>query len=261
MDIVNVRPHVVQQAVVLLHFDERFAATIASSTQPSWLTAEEIALLRRTDPRAFRTDPERPLRLLAVLLEEFPVSCAIVGRDRLREFISSELFHGAIRKGRLVVDAFGDWLFPRAGGIAQLEQAVALARRRRPRRGQGFARAPGVELARVPAGTLIFYVDARKTLGATPHEAVAQGRTLAPPADGPGLESLLVEAEREEAGQQGPSVAPCADELSALLSFARDGRSQAELIDEALHLGAGEDAAEVVDGLITDGLLAAVEDR
>lgn len=252
------RPEVVQHACVLLHFDERFAAGLfdVSRPPPSWLHDDEVALLRRVDPRAFRTDPERPLRLLAALLEEYPVSCALVGRARLPEFFSSTLFHAAVTRGRLVVDAFGDWLLPRAHGAAQLELAIALSRRRRRRRGLGLARAPGVELARVPAGTLAFYVEARDRLGPLPHEAVARGASLVEPPPRPGLEELLVELSPGPGEEgRGPAVAPCAAALFSLLAYAREGRARDDLIEEARRLGAGDDATDVVDGLVDDGLL------
>lgn len=249
------RPEAVQHACVLLHFDEHFAAALfdVGRPPPPWLHDDELALLRRADPRAFRTDPERPLRLLAALLEELPVSCAVAGRACLPQFFSSALFHGAVIRGRLVVDAFGDWLLPRAHGVAQLELAIALSRRRRRRRGEGLARAPGVELARVPEGTLTFYASARARLGEQPHEAVAHGATLEPPPDAARLEDLLVEL---SPGAAGPAVSTCAEALFSLLAFAREGRARDALVDEAYRLGAGDDAAEVVDGLLADGLLA-----
>lgn len=265
------RPEIVQRAAVLLHFDPGFAEALHDRERPlpGWLAPDEAALLRRADPRAFRTDPERALRLLAALLEEYPVSCALLGREALPAFISSSLFHNAVVRGRLVVDAFGDWLLPRAGGAAQLEHAIALARRRRRRRGAGIARAPGVELVRVPAGTLRFYAEARRQLGPSPRDAVAHGARLESAPDMEGLEELLVEQgpvrgpalaeerlEALEALEAGPSVAPCAAALFSLLSFAREGRPRDLLVDEARRLGADDEAHEVVTELIDAGLLA-----
>jgi hypothetical protein len=254
------RPHVVQSAALLCHFDESFAKDLYAGLTPTWMTHDEAALVKRTDPRAFRTDPERPLRLLAALLEEFPVSCAIVGRKALPAFVSSALFRGGVVKGRLVVDAFGDWLLPRAGATALLELAIALSRRRRPRRSRvdgGLARAPGVELARVPEGTLAHYAQARARLGDKPHEAVAHGRRVdaGPAAEptAPAMEELLVED-----GPEGPGVSTCAAALYSLLAYAREGRARDDLVEEARRLGADDEAAEVVDGLVADGLLAPV---
>jgi hypothetical protein len=249
------RPHVVQAACVLLHVDERFATSLFARDPKAphpWLLPDELALLLRMDPRAFRTDPERPLRLLAALLEEFPVSCALAGPERWQAFTSSSLFHNAVVRGRLVVDAFGDWLYPCALGAAQLELAIALARRRRPRRGTELARAPGVEVARVPAGALALLQAGRASLGPVPHEAVARGARLQAPAHLPDvLECLLVVD-----GADGPQISPCSDELFSLLSFAREGRTRAALVDEAARLGAGAEADAVVDDLIRDALLA-----
>lgn len=257
------RVHVLQRAAVLMHFDPRFVEALHDDARPrpSFLTPEESALLRRTDPRAFRTDPERPLRLISTLLEEYPVSCAIAGRDALLTFPSSSIFHGAIMRGRLVVDAFGDWLLPRAGAVSQIELAIALARRRRTRRGAGLARAPGVELARVPVGTLRFFTESRTSLGPLPHEAVARGERLVMPAESDALEDLVIEHSRSDvqqpgAASAGPTVAPCASALFSLLSFAREGRSRALLVEEARRLGADDDAEDVITGLLDEGLLA-----
>jgi hypothetical protein len=260
---------VVQRTIVLLTFDPRVVAALHAHRGLPWLRDDEAALLLRVDARAFRTDPLREARLFAALLEELPVSCAIAGVDVARGFFRSQPFQHAILTDRLVVDAFGDWLLPRAGGTAQLEQAIALARRRRPRRWHGgpdeWARAPGVELARVPAGTLASFASARASLTAqagvhgTVHELVAGGVRVATPDDGPGLEHVLVvdvAGSTHQDGGAGPSCATCADALFALLSFARDGRSRAALEDEARRLGADDEAAALIDDLAGEGLLA-----
>ncbi len=252
------RPSVVQRAAVLMHFDASFADDVRAG-RARGLDDDERALLCRVDARAFRTDPERPLRLLATLIEEYPVSCAVVGAGALGAFVRSSPFRHAVMTDRLVVDAFGDWLFPRAGAVAQIELAVALARRRRRRRGMGgvddrLARAPGVELARVPAGTLAFYARARARLAAgaaSLQEAVARGARVEAPEpvwDEQGLEHLLAT----------PDVAPCAEPLFALLAYAREGRERAALVDEARQLGADEEAEALIDDLVADGLLATV---
>ena len=241
------RHHLVQRAAVLMHFSPEFARRVYAGERVPLVDDEERALLCRVDARAFRTDPERPLRLLAALLEEYPVSAAVVGAPALHAFLSSSPFENAILRDRLVVDAFGDWLFARAGDVAQIELAVALARRRRARRGRGIARAPGVEVARTAAGTLAFYARALASLGARPHEAVARGgRVEAPPEP----------AEREHVLVAGAEVSLCGEALFSLLSWAREGRERAALVDEARRLGADDEAAALVDDLVKDGLLA-----
>ena len=250
------RPRVVQRACVLMHFDECFARDIYAAGA-AWLRDDELALLRAVDPRAFRTDPERPLRLLAGLLEEYPVSAAVVGVEALHAFIGSAPFRHAVLRDRLVADAFGDWLFARAGAIAHIELGRAMARRRRHRRGTGIARAPGVELARGPAGTLACYVDALARLGERAHDKVAAGaRVDAPDApavsaddDAPGQEHILVVH---------GAVSLCSEPLFALLSWARDGKARDAVVHEAARLGADEDAAELVADLCDEGLIASV---
>lgn len=257
------RHGVVQRTVVLMGLDEQVAVDLHRRRGLPWLNDDEAALLLRVDARAFRTDPLRAARLFAALLEELPVSVALTGVDVARGFFQSKPFHHAILKDRLVVDAFGDWLFPRAGATAMIEQAIALARRRRARRrlrpngfvGGALARAPGVELARVPVGTLGFFAQARASLAArapTMHEAVAHGARVEPPASSEALERVLIVD-----GPDGPACSLCADALFALLAFARDGRSRASVEDEARRLGADDDAAALVADLVADGLLCA----
>jgi hypothetical protein len=247
------RHAVVQRTAVLLSFHAPLVDELHAKRALPWLHDDEAALLLRTDPRAWKTDPLRATRLLATLLEELPVSCAVVGVDVARGFFASKPFQHAILHDRLVVDALGDWLLPRAGSVAQLEQAVAMARRARPRRrlrhAGDLARASGVEVVRVPEGTLAFLARSRAALGDTPHEAVAQGaRVEAPrePMNGP-LEHVLV---------VGSELSTCAEPLFALLSFARDGKPGSAVVDEARRLGADDDAQELVDDLVREGLLA-----
>ncbi len=249
------RPGVVQRTAVLLSFHAPLVHELHAKRTLPWLHDDEAALLLHADARAWRTDPLRATRLLATLIEELPVSCAVVGVDVARGFFASKPFQHAILHDRLIVDALGDWLLPRAGAVAQLEQAIALARRKRARRrlrhAGDLARAPGVELARVADGTLAFLARARASLGAVPLEAVAKGvRIDAPhePMHG-ALEHVLV---------VGAELSACAEPLFALLSFARDGRSRTAVIDEARRLGAEDDAEELVDDLVRDGLLCSL---
>src|SRR4051794_7594880 len=101
------RPRVVQRAAVLMHFSEKFARAVHAGPVRG-VDDDERALLTRVDARAFRTDPERPLRLLAALLDEFPVSAAVVGASALPAFFASSVFENAVLKDRLIADAFGD---------------------------------------------------------------------------------------------------------------------------------------------------------
>ena len=247
------RPRVVQRMAVLLHFDEAFANELFAAKAHPALADDELALFLRLDPRAFRTDPLRPLRLLAALVEEYPVSTALVGIDVARGFLTSSPFRHGLLRGRLMADVFGDWLFARAGDTALIELAVSLARRTRQRRSHGFpglARAPGVELARPALGTLAFWADARAHIT---RDDVAQGQRIPPPPEPAAREYLLVTG-----GAAGQDVASCAEELHALLSYARECRSVSEIVAEARRLGADHDAQALVDDLLRDGLLAPV---
>lgn len=250
------RPVVVQRTVVLLSIHTKLMDDLVAHGTLPWLHDDEAALLRAVDPRAFRADPLRATRMLANLIEEMPVTCAVVGVDVARGFFASKPFQHTILHARLLMDAFGDWLLPRAGAVALVEQAICMARRMRSRRRAPqvdsshdpvIGRAPGVEVARVAQGTVAFLAEARARLG-DPHEAVARGaRVTAPiePVGGP-LEHVLV---------VGSEVSTCAEPLYALLSFARDERTRTAMIEEARQLGADDDAASLVDDLVRDGLL------
>lgn len=268
-------PMRLQRAIVLLHHDARFAADFfGPGLLPTPLSPEERALLLRADPRAFRTDPERPLRLLAALLEEFPVSCALLespgaapwrGQDAQRDpagrppaqawlaFPSSREFREAIWRGGSFFRAFAAWLAPHVGPFARLEEALACVRRRFSRPGQGIARASHVEVLAVPTGTLSAYAAARAQLGATPHEAAARGIAVSLPPPGPGGEFVLVAAE----GEQGPTLSPCSEALHDLLAGGDEARPREAWVAQARALGAGDDAPALIDDLLEEGLLSA----
>ncbi len=258
------RPKVVQRTVVLMSFDDSIAVELQRQRGLPWLDEEESALLLAVDARAFRTDALRTTRLFAALLEELPVSVALTGVEVARGFFTCKPFHHAILTDRLLVDAFADWLLPRAGPTALLEQAIALARRHRARRRLrlgALARAPGVELARLPTGTLASFAASRADLqvraGEVPlHEAVAAGARVPAPVEQAGLEHVVViDAIDGARGAAAPGCSVCADDLFSLLAFARDGRSRVDVIQEARRLGADDDAQELVDDLVGEGLL------
>src|SRR4051812_29820809 len=97
------RPDVVQRVVVLLHFDEQLAADLYAGNNVAGvrLDDDERAPVTRVDRRAYRTDPERGLRLIAALLDEYPVSAAVVGASQLPAFLSSSPFRNAVLRDRL----------------------------------------------------------------------------------------------------------------------------------------------------------------
>jgi hypothetical protein len=215
--------HAIQSACVLLHFgvprDKAFAQ----------LSTQERALFDSIDPRAFKTDPERRFRALTALLDEFPVSCAIVGVTALEQFFESQNFFDVVHKRVSMALAFGEWID--AGEIAKLELAIAKARRRR------------VAAVVVSAGTLEHWNVSRASVSA---ESIARGARI---------QRAQVTSENEHLLIEGDAISVVSDALCLLVEYAETPRTRAELVAKAKDLGAGDDADDVVDGLIRDGLI------
>lgn len=138
-----------QRVMVRMLFDPEYARRVLSQPQSAlageMLTDQERSWLLRPDPRAWRADPERPLRSLDVLLREFPTSASLAvrasgGPEALREYFSSELFHRVIRERGSMALGFGQHLVRlvesgrvadrRVIPLARLETAIARIRRR-----------------------------------------------------------------------------------------------------------------------------------
>ena len=127
-----------QRVMVRMLFDSEYTnrvlrepgVTLSAET----LTGEEIAWLLRPDPRAWKTDPDRPLRSLGVLAQEYPTACALAGTspggvEALRSFFSSELFHGVVQRRGSMALAFGEFLLHLVSvGVAPNDGIAALAR-------------------------------------------------------------------------------------------------------------------------------------
>src|SRR5262245_39972385 len=133
------------------------------------LTTLERRWLAEAPPAAWRTDPERPARVLAALLDEFPASA---GRApaRVARFFTSEHFHHAVQARGSLALAFGAPLVgdadPIVANLARLETAIARVRRA-PRAPQPSApgdlrRTPAAAVVRVRTGTLALYKAIRE---------------------------------------------------------------------------------------------------
>jgi hypothetical protein len=246
----------------LLH-DPTFAATLRADADRALagvdVTALERTWLTQAAPAAWRTDPDRPARVLGALVEEYPLTTRL-GPDRAAGFFASAEFHDAVQaRGSLAV-AFGIYLGrdatdldrdapdPRVRALAALERAIAEIRRTRvPLRvttGMRLRLAPEVRVLRVPSGTLDLAAALRTgdpggTLGAE-EEAVLVLRTT------PDGDVML------EALEPG---------LAALLERADPGATHDDLRAVARHHGAdpGEDQ-DILDRLIADGLLVGADD-
>lgn len=261
-----------QRVVVRMLFDPPFAELVYRDPDRAlaWLdlTGAEREWLRRPDARAYRTDPMRRARTLTGLLEEYPASAALAGDARaLDAFFSTTTFHRCIQDGGSLADAFGIWLrgaatpdrSPWMSPVLRLEWSIAALRRRRPARldaGPRLVLDPRVDLLELPAGTLECYGSMLGALGAKPVEALLTGNIPAAPATPPGSapETALVRVDARDSASA--EVLP--EALFALLAFARTPRTRPDLLDEARRLGAeADDAAEIVDGLVNEGILVA----
>jgi len=235
----------------LLH-DPAFVETVHAGPVAG-LSEAERALLCAVDRRAWSTDRYRRSRAVQALIEELPVTAAVVGVEGVDAFFSSEAFGRVLsQRGSLALD-FARWVEPRAGAVARLERAVAAARRGERAPGPGLVTRPGVEPLLLPEGVLAFYAAQRQALGADPVAALAAGRPrVERPVPGAGEDSLLVERGAEGQVQVGGG----SPALVRLLAFTTVPRSRDATLAHARRLGCapGEDA-EVVDGLLGEGLL------
>ncbi len=195
------------------------------------LSAEEAAWLRAVPREAWGVDPMRPKRVAGALIEEFPQTSAIIGRDAVMGFCASAAFLGVCAGEGNLASGFAEWA--EAGATARLEGAFAQARR-------------GVtSVVEVHASVLAAW-QARADGGLA--ERVAQGARLSRPAeDG---ESVWVLAESRHGDV---TVAELPEALARLVIYGLPGRTRAELVDEARRLGAEDDAEVVVDELLELG--------
>ena len=257
-------PRRVQQALVCMLFDPKYAAKVRGREPLAELGERERELLRGVDPRSLGTDAMRRARALHVILDEYPVSAAVLGVDAVDRFFASPAFRACVFERGSMALAFGDaWLRDRAKGVGVIETGLARARRELEQPlapGPRIRRAPGVIPLRVAKGTLDWYRRARDKLGPAPLESLAKQRkpwTLAPPKRG--SETLLIEplASEPGVGERGElGVANASAALVGLLEAAASPREPAELATIAVEFGAeAHEADELLDELRGDGLL------
>jgi len=209
------------------------------------LRGEERRWLLDTPREAWGSDAERPQRVLAALLDEFPAAAHLVPR-RMRTFFASEPFHRAVQERGSLAAAFGQHLAgePGARDVARVEEAIA--RVRRAPRGE---RASGAGRLRLGAHAAVLEV-ATGTADSLP--ALRAGRV--PPRAGSGREHLLV---LRTPGADDVALEALPDGLAAVLAAAAAGPTAvAALAAVAREHGAepGEDVA-VLETLVVDGLL------
>ena len=255
----------VQQVLVCMHFDPTYAAEVRGSEPLSELGERERELLRGVDPRALTTDEMRRARAVHAIVDEYPVSAAVVGLDVVDRFFSSLAFRTCVFERGSMALAFGRDYLPacaHARGVGAIETAMALARRSRQagaheRGDQMIVRAPGIEPAVAASGTLAFHQRVLARLGPEPLRSLASRRKpwpKAPPERG--REHLLIEAKLDGS----LAVGTASEALVELLMAAAPARPRAELARVAIELGASIDEAEsLLDDLVADALLQMIE--
>jgi hypothetical protein len=251
-------PRRVQAALVCMHLDPAYATAVRGPGKLPELTLRERDLLRAVDPRALQTDRYRRARAVHVLLEEYPVTAALLGLPAVDAFFSTPEFRACVFGHGSMALSFGTWLGLRAGGPGRIEHAAARARRPDSLAlpPDHLTANPRVVALLVPAGTLAFYQTVRARLGPDPVAALATARPARErPPKGRAGEPLLLESDL--AGDV--SLGTASEPLVRLLLRAAAPLPRAALVADAVELGAGDDADDLLDGLLTDGLLVAAD--
>jgi hypothetical protein len=243
-------------------FDPEYAARVRGGEVIDELGERERELLRGVDPRALATDDMRRARALHVILEEYPVSAALIGVDAVDRFFGSAAFRACVfERGsmavvfgrRYLVGSFAE----KVQGVGVIEAAMACARRRDRPRIAGLGCASGLAPVSVRAGTLDWYQRALERLGPEPLQVLTKLRKpwpQKPPRGGP-AEHLLVEAKVDGS----LAIGTASEALVGLLIAADPPRPRDELIAVAIELGAAADEAQgLLDDLISEGLLCVV---
>lgn len=242
-------------------FDPIYAARVRGDEALDELSPRERELLRDVDPRALLTDDMRRARALHVILDEYPVSAALIGVDAVDRFFASAAFRACVFERGSMALVFGARylleMIDKTRGVGAIEAAMAHARRAgRPRLAGLVGCTPGLAPVRVPAGTLAWYQRARERLGPEPLRALTKLRKPWPQTPPRlGSEHLLIEAK----GDGSMAIGTASEALVGLLIAADPPRPRAELAAVAIELGAAADEAqELLDDLIAEGLLTLI---
>jgi hypothetical protein len=260
-------------------FDPEYAGRVRGDEPLDELGERERELLRGVDPRALATDDMRRARALHVILEEYPVSAALIGVDAVDRFFGSAVFRACVfERGSMAVVFGRGYLLgsfvEKVQGVGAIETAMACARRGDRLRVAGLGCAAGLAPVSACAGTLVWYQRALERLGPEPLRVLTQlrkpwpqkpPRGAGPPREGAGSgrgrpvttkrEHLLVEAKADRS----LVIGTASEALVGLLLAADPPRPRAELVAVAIELGAAADEAQgLLDDLIREGLLCVV---
>lgn len=253
MSVDRLDPRRVQCALIGMLFDPEYAARVLGDDPIDALSDRERALLRGVDPRGLRTDPYRRARAVAALIDEYPVTAAVLGVGAFERFFATEAFRAAVSDRGSMAVAFGIWIGERAHGVGRLEAAMATVRRPTRTSAPGLSCPSRIRALVVPAGTLAYHGRQRQRLGADPQRTLAgRAARTTERAPGRGTECLLVERRDDGSIDLGTG----SEALVRLLAFAHTPRPRDMLEAEARRLGAeGDEAAEILDELLAQGLL------
>lgn len=246
----------IRQAMARMLYDPAFVTQVRAGPVPG-LTEPERALLLQVDPRAWGTDRFRRSRGVHALLDEYPVTGAILGVAEVSAFFSSSAFAGVLSGRGSLALAFGEAASRGpAGAVARLELAIATARRQATTPvppGPRLRTRPGVVPVRSTQPVLEAFSAGRARLGSDPTTALIQGhvRLPAPSPAGPAVFVLVECSAQGEVGVGGGSEA-----LHSLLTAVSVPTTRPDALAIARRLGcdAGEDAA-LIDELVADQLL------
>ncbi|MES2641826.1 MAG: hypothetical protein V4850_20205 [Myxococcota bacterium] len=252
-------PPDLQRVVVRMLYDPALVERIYGGAPVEGLDPAARAHLTRVDRRAWATDPYRRARTLQALLEEFPASAAEVGVSGLDRFFGERAFHAAIQARGSLAEAFGAWIAPMAGPVAEIERAVVAVRRAAEKplpvleAGTLLCAGTVVPLA-LPTGTCARWEGLRAALAPEPVPRLLAG--FRAPARAPAAKRAPVEHLLVERGADGEGVGHGSLGLHELLVRARRPVLRRVLHREALRHGAKPaEADEILDGLVSDGLL------
>jgi hypothetical protein len=258
-----------QRVVVRMHHDPSFVEAVredpAGALEGLEITAAEVDLVRRIDPRAWGVDPARIGRVFEALRLEYPVSCALaeaaVGSRRpLVAFVGSPSFHACIQERGLLAAAFGRWVEDAAtrgrfagkatAEMARIELATVQVRRSVDQpRGDRWVRAPWVRVVDVADGSLALYQGLFR--------ALADGKGM--PSRLPRLGRRVVHLAVERLGSGDVVLGRLPPELAGLLRVAQTPQLTAVLRAAATDLGADSGTEQgILDSLYADRLLARV---
>lgn len=242
--------HVAQRrvAIRMLH-DPAFAAAVRRDAGAALdgvdLTPAERCALAEVPPAAWRTDPDRPARVLAALCEEFSASVTLAP-GHAAAFFTSRHFHDAVQERGSLALAFGAHMGedadPRTVATAGLETAIAHVRR-----------APRVPAPSAPGYLRLSpWAHLVRTAGAATRLLAAARRGEPLPPLGASEERVLVVRQ----GDGSVTMEELTVELAGLLDAAARPRQRSALAAVAVAAGAsGDEATGVLEGLAGSGIL------